>query len=98
MAIFSKLIGLIYKISSKIATFCDIHLFNIIFLKVVKKIEPDEKVGVICKVEDRFQVVEYSEISEVTRNLRDKENDLLYNAGNICNHFLNTEFLNQLCR
>jgi UDP-N-acetylglucosamine/UDP-N-acetylgalactosamine diphosphorylase len=66
--------------------------------KVVKKNEPDEKVGVICKVEDRFQVVEYSEISEVTRNLRDKENDLLYNAGNICNHFLNTDFLNQLCR
>lgn len=66
--------------------------------KVVKKTEPDEKVGVICKVEDRFQVVEYSEISEVTRNLRDKDNDLLYNAGNICNHFLNTEFLNQLCR
>lgn len=66
--------------------------------KVVKKIEPDEKVGVICKVADRFQVVEYSEISEVTRNLRDSDNDLLYNAGNICNHFLNTEFLNQLCR
>ena len=54
--------------------------------------------GVICKVADRFQVVEYSEISEVTRNLRDSDNDLLYNAGNICNHFLNTEFLNQLCR
>lgn len=65
--------------------------------KVVKKVEPDEKVGVICKVKDRFQVVEYSEISEKTRNLKDADGDLLYNAGNICNHFFNTEFLHELC-
>jgi UDP-N-acetylglucosamine/UDP-N-acetylgalactosamine diphosphorylase len=66
--------------------------------KVVKKTDPDEKVGVICKVHDRFQVVEYSEISQVTRNLRDEDGELTYNAGNICNHYLNTEFLNDLCR
>ncbi|RNA10480.1 UDP-N-acetylhexosamine pyrophosphorylase isoform X1, partial [Brachionus plicatilis] len=65
--------------------------------KVVKKVEPDEKVGVICKVKDRFQVVEYSEISEKTRNLRLADGDLLYNAGNICNHFFDIEFLNELC-
>ena len=64
---------------------------------MVKKIEPDEKVGVICKVNDRFQVVEYSEISQVTRNLRDENNDLVYNAGSICNHFFSTSFLNELC-
>lgn len=66
--------------------------------KVVRKTEPDEKVGVICKVNDRFQVVEYSEISQVTRNLRDANGDLLYNAGSICNHFFSTKFLNELCR
>lgn len=66
--------------------------------KVVKKVEPDEKVGVICKVKDRFQVVEYSEISEKTRNLRLADGDLLYNAGNICNHFFDYEFLSELCR
>ncbi len=65
---------------------------------MVRKIEPDEKVGVICKVGDRFQVVEYSEISETTRNLRDQNGDLVYNAGNICNHFLSTDFLDELCR
>ncbi|RNA04864.1 UDP-N-acetylhexosamine pyrophosphorylase, partial [Brachionus plicatilis] len=41
--------------------------------------------------------VEYSEISEKTRNLRLAEGDLLYNAGNICNHFFDIEFLNELC-
>lgn len=66
--------------------------------KVVKKTDPDEKVGVICKVHDRFQVVEYSEISQVTRNLRDEKGDLLYNAGSICNHFFSTKFLNEVCR
>ena len=68
------------------------------FLKVVKKVEPEEKVGVICKVKDQFQVVEYSEISEVTRNLRDENGDLTYNAGSICNHFFCEKFLNDLCK
>jgi len=66
--------------------------------KVVKKTEPDEKVGVICKVNERFQVVEYSEISQSTRNLRDENGDLTYNAGSICNHFFSIKFLNDLCK
>ncbi len=66
--------------------------------KAVKKEDPEEKVGVICKVNDRYQVVEYSEISQGTRNLRDNDSgDLTYNAGNICNHFLTTEFLSEFC-
>lgn len=66
--------------------------------KVVKKIEPEEKVGVICQVKDKYQVVEYSEISEATRNCQQANGDLKYNAGNICNHFLSTDFLNKFCR
>jgi len=65
--------------------------------KAVKKEDPEEKVGVICKVNERYQIVEYSEISEATRNLRDSNGELTYNAGNICNHFLTTEFLSELC-
>lgn len=66
--------------------------------KVVRKIQPEESVGVICKVNDQFQVVEYSEISEETRNLRDTNGDLTYNAGNICNHFLTFDFLGEVCK
>jgi len=66
--------------------------------KVVRKIQPEESVGVICKVNDQFQVVEYSEISEETRNLRDSNGDLTYNAGNICNHFLTFNFLDEICK
>ena len=66
--------------------------------KVVQKEDPEEKVGVICRVNDRYQVVEYSEISQVTRNLREPNGELTYNAGSICNHFMTYDFLNELCK
>lgn len=66
--------------------------------KVVRKTDPEEKVGVICRVADHFQVVEYTEISKVNRSLRDKNDDLVYNAGNICNHFFSKQFLDSVCR
>jgi UDP-N-acetylglucosamine/UDP-N-acetylgalactosamine diphosphorylase len=66
--------------------------------KVVKKVDPKENVGVICLSEEKFKVVEYSEISEENRNLRDVNNDLVFNAGNICNHFFTLDFLVQACK
>lgn len=68
--------------------------------KVVKKTVPTEAVGVICKVGNCFQVVEYSEISEQTAR-RTKENqkeELVFNAGNICNHFFTFDFLQDICQ
>jgi len=64
--------------------------------KVVEKLTPNEAVGVVCRVDGKFQVVEYSEIGTVNAKLTRPSGQLLYYAGNICNHFFTTAFLRKV--
>lgn len=60
--------------------------------KVVRKVDPMEKVGVLARVDGRIGVVEYTEIDDQHRNLRDGAGELVYWAGSIAIHVLDVGF------
>jgi UDP-N-acetylglucosamine/UDP-N-acetylgalactosamine diphosphorylase len=66
--------------------------------KVIRKQDPAEKVGVVARVDGRVGVVEYTEIDEASRNLRDDQGDLVYAAGNTAIHVFDTTFVRRVAR
>jgi UDP-N-acetylglucosamine/UDP-N-acetylgalactosamine diphosphorylase len=64
--------------------------------KVVKKTNPDEKVGVVGYINRKLGVIEYSELSENEKNAKSSSGDLLFSAGNIAIHMLNRKFVEKL--
>ncbi|CAH0404048.1 unnamed protein product [Chilo suppressalis] len=65
--------------------------------KVVQKSTPSEAVGVVCRVNGHYKVVEYSEMTEEATNRRNSDGRLTFSAGNICNHYFSSEFLSKIC-
>lgn len=59
---------------------------------VVRKVAPEEKMGVIARVGDRTGVVEYSDLPDALAQQRDADGELVYWAGSIAVHCLQVDF------
>merc|ERR1711971_1073423 len=64
--------------------------------KVVRKGFPTEAVGITCKVDGHYQVVEYSEITQKSAERRNKDGSLTFSAANLCIHFFTIAFLERV--
>ena len=64
--------------------------------KVVRKISPEEKVGVIGLRNNKLGVIEYSDLSKVEMYAKDKDANLKYWAGSIAIHMIQLAFIHKL--
>lgn len=64
--------------------------------KVVEKVSPEERVGVLCKEDGISTVIEYFEMDKNTAALRDKNGKLIYRFGVILNYLFNVDTLNKI--
>ena len=61
--------------------------------KVIRKTYPEEKMGVICKINGQDGVVEYSDLSKEETFARTEDGELKYWAGNTAIHMMDVQFL-----
>jgi len=66
--------------------------------KVVEKTEPDEKVGVLGRIDGMMGIIEYSDLSDDLRKARDASGGLRFRAGNIAVHAIDRHFIDTLTK
>ena len=64
--------------------------------KVVSKVSPEERVGVLCKEDGKPSIVEYYEMPKELASLRDADGRLTYRYGVILNYLFSVETLNKI--
>jgi UDP-N-acetylglucosamine/UDP-N-acetylgalactosamine diphosphorylase len=64
--------------------------------KVIEKVAPDERVGVVVQVDGKPQVIEYSDLPEVLAERREPEGGLELWAGSIAIHLIELDFIDRL--
>ena len=65
-------------------------------MKACAKSSPDEKVGVVVKNNGKYDIVEYSELSDADANKRDENGNLYLELGSILIFMLSSKKLIQL--
>jgi UDP-N-acetylglucosamine/UDP-N-acetylgalactosamine diphosphorylase len=65
-------------------------------IKSVRKVDPDERVGVICLVNGVLEVVEHTELCEEDRRRQAEDGGLLLSAANTGIHAFSVDFLSRM--
>jgi len=65
-------------------------------LKVLQKRDPEEKLGVVGRLDGRLHVVEYSDLSHEQKHARDPDGRLKYPLGSIAIHAFQVDFLDRV--
>ena len=67
-------------------------------MKTCVKRDPAEKVGVVCKKNGKYDIIEYSELNEEQANrTKPGSDELFFELGNILIFMLSSSKLLQLC-
>ena len=61
--------------------------------KVVRKVNAEEKMGVICKINGKTGVMEYSDLDEKDMYAEDEKGNLKYWGGNTAVHIFSVDFI-----
>ncbi len=92
-----------YQVDNPLARLCDPAYLGYhdaagaeMSCKVVRKTDPQEKVGGVARVDGRIRVVEYTELDDRRRSERDPSGELRYWAGSIAIHVLDTAFVRRV--
>ncbi|MDE6917773.1 MAG: UDPGP type 1 family protein [Lachnospiraceae bacterium] len=64
--------------------------------KVVRKADPEEKIGVLCLEDGKPSIVEYYEMTEEIINSRNADGELSYNFGVILNYLFRVDQLEEI--
>lgn len=64
--------------------------------KVIRKVDPTERVGVLCLEDDRTSIIEYYEMSDEMRYQRNPDGQLSYGFGVILNYLFRVDKLEEI--
>ncbi len=94
-----------FQVDNPLVTICDpifvgYHLLAEAGMssKVLKKNNPEEKVGVVCLIDGKTTVIEYSDLSEKDMYAKDKDGELKFWAGSIAIHMLSVDFAESIVK
>jgi UDP-N-acetylglucosamine/UDP-N-acetylgalactosamine diphosphorylase len=92
-----------FQVDNPLARVCRPELLGHHFLAaadmssvVVRKVAPEEKMGVVATIDGRPGVVEYSDLPDALARERDDEGGLVYWAGSIAVHCIDVAFVRRL--